>query len=315
MVYFLFVLGFVFLIKGADFLVDGASAIAKQFKISPIVIGLTIVSFGTSAPELIVNVFASLAGNNDLNLGNILGSNISNMLLILGVAGVIYPLNVKHGTAWKEIPFSLLAIIMLAVMCNDALIDGRAFNQLSRADGLVFLGFFIIFIYYTFGISKVEGEPEEIREHSFMTSLGLVILGGIGLAVGGKWIVDGATVIALNMGLSEAFIGLTIVGVGTSLPELATSSVAAWNKHVDIAVGNVIGSNIFNIFMVLAITSLIAPIDYNPDLNPDMLFTTFVTLILFFSLFVGKRHILERWQAGCFLGMYGVYLVFLVMRG
>ncbi len=231
--YLLLPIAFVFLIKGADLLVDGASSIAKRFGIPSIVIGLTIVAFGTSSPELIVSVLASVRGSTDIAIANILGSNIANILLILGISAAIFPLAVKKQTTWKEIPFSLLAVLLVALMANDALIDGGSFSGLTRIDGFALLSFFVIFLYYIFGISKAESadlEEPAIRRYSLSRSWMMVFAGLLGLSVGGKWVVDSAVGIASALGASEALIGLTIVAIGTSLPELATSAVAAYKK-------------------------------------------------------------------------------------
>jgi cation:H+ antiporter len=310
----LFIIGFVLLIKGADLLVSGASSIAAKFAISPIVIGLTIVSFGTSTPELIVNLFASTSGKTDLAIGNVLGSNIVNVLLILGISAVIYPLTTKKNTVWKEIPMSLLAAILVGVMANDAMIDGSSFSGISRIDGIVLLAFFIIFLYYTFGISKVSGEHDssEIIQHSSLKSVLYILFGLAGLTFGGKWIVDGAVEIAIYFEMSESLIGLTIVAVGTSLPELATSAVAAYKKQSDIAIGNVVGSNIFNIFFILGISSVVSPLPFQKSSGADLLMTILASLILFVVLFVGKKHTLERWQGGIMMGLYIVYIGFLI---
>lgn len=308
-------IGLVFLIKGGDYLVEGASSIAKKFKISNIVIGLTIVSFGTSAPELIVNLLASFNGSADLAIGNILGSNISNILLILGVTAAIYPISVKKGTTWKEIPFTLLAIVALGLMVNDAVIDGNSFALLSRIDGLVLLLFFIIFMYYTFGISKAEGDGDDIKELKTSISIVMLMGGMIGLALGGNWFVNGSIDIARMFGVSEAMIGLTIVAIGTSLPELFTSVIAARRGSADIAVGNVVGSNIFNVLWILGLSSTIAPIPYSQILNSDLLVVIAATLLLFSFMFIGKDHKLERWQGYSFVGLYVIYLIYLVMRG
>lgn len=314
--YFLFVLGFVLLIKGADWLVGGASSIASKLKISNIVIGLTIVAFGTSAPELIVNIMASLRGSSDIAIGNVVGSNIANILFILGISAIIFPLAVKHGTVFKEIPLSLLAVLALWLMANDILIDGATSNLLSRIDGCIFLLFFIIFLYYTFGISKVQGqEGEKVREYKTAWSILLVIVGIAALTLGGNWIVEGAILIARQLGISEALIGLTIVAVGTSLPELATSAVAAYRKNADIAIGNVVGSNIFNIFWILGVSALIQPINFSAAMNFDIYFLVFTTALLFAVMFIGKKHLLERWQGGIFVLCYVAYVVYLVVRG
>lgn len=316
--YILFFIGFVLLIKGADLLVDGASSLAKRLGISALVIGLTIVAFGTSAPELIVNILASWKGNTDIAIGNILGSNIANILLILGICAVIYPLAVKKGTVWKEIPFAFLAVIVLAFMVNDVLIDNGPFSALTRIDGFILISFFFIFLYYVFGISKAKSVDivQTIpRTYSLLRSYLMIGGGFLGLVIGGKWIVDGAVAFATGLGVSEALIGLTVVAVGTSLPELATSAVAAYKKDVDIAVGNIIGSNIFNIFWVLGVSSIIRPLPFSTIIASDVLVTVLATLLLFIFLFVGKRHILERWQGFCFIALYIIYVTYLVFRG
>jgi len=316
--YFLFLLGFLLLIKGADLLVDGASAIARRFHVSDLVIGLTVVAFGTSTPELFVNIVASAKGNTEIAIGNVLGSNICNVFLILGISAIIYPLTVSKGTVWKEIPFSLLAAIVLGLMANDRVIDGGDSSLLTRIDGLVLLAFFTIFLYYSFSIAKaIDG----MDEHVPVKSLGLakssllVLVGLIGLTLGGKWIVDGAVAIAKNLGMSESLVGLTVVAVGTSLPELATSAVAAYKKNVDIAVGNVVGSNIFNIFFVLGISSIIKPLPFQTKSNWDVAVVIAASLLLFLAMFTGKKHSLDRWEGVVFLFLYGGYIVFLIING
>lgn len=309
------VLGFIFLIKGANFLVSGASSVAKKLGISPLVIGLTIVAFGTSAPELVVNIIAGIKGTTDLAIANVLGSNLSNTLLILGVSAVIFPLAVKKGTVWKEIPLSLLAVVMAAVLANDMLIDGRGFSAITRIDGIILIAFFIIFLYYTFGISKTKGtNDDEIKESSTVMSWVKIIAGFIGLTIGGKWIVDSAVDIASSLGLSQALIGLTIVAVGTSLPELATSAVAALKKNTDIAVGNIVGSNIFNIFWILGVSAIITPLPFSPFLMRDVIMTVIATSLLFIIMFIGKKHILERWQGATFILIYIGYIIFIVLQ-
>lgn len=315
-VYVLFVIGFALLIKGADLLVAGASSLAARLGVSALVIGLTIVAFGTSAPELVVNLLASFNGNTDIAIGNILGSNIANILLILGAAAMVRPLTVGKGTVWKEIPFALLAVVVLGFMANDLLIDGAKTSAITRIDGLLLIAFFCIFLYYIFGIAKQGTASEETTAvYSYTKSAVMVLSGLVGLVIGGKWIVDGAVTIATNAGISEALIGLTIVAVGTSLPELATSIVAAYRGNVDIAVGNVVGSNIFNIFWILGISSIISPLPFAPALQTDVVVTVLATIVLFLALFVGNRHVIERWQGVGFIILYGAYLVYLVMRG
>lgn len=318
LIYFLFVAGFVILIKGADLLVDGASSLARRFNVSDLVIGLTVVALGTSTPELFVNIIASINGNTGIAIGNIIGSNIANILLILGVSALVYPISVTRGTVWKEIPFSLLSVIALGVMVNGQLINNEGQNILERSDGLLLLLFFIIFIYYTFSIaSKMDDVSEKVSviEHSLLRSSVMITIGLICLTIGAKWIVDGAVQIASSFGMSQSLIGLTIVAIGTSLPELATSVAAAYKKNVDIAVGNVVGSNIFNILFVLGVSSLIKPLPFAGSSNVDIAVVIFASLLLFLSMFTGKRHTLDRWQGGLFLVSYVIYIAFLIHAG
>lgn len=316
--YLFIVIGFILLIKGADYLIDGASSMARRFKISDLVIGLTIVAFGTSAPELVVNIFASLQNNAEIAIGNILGSNIANIFLILGAASIIYPLKVTKGTVWKEIPLSLLAAVILGVTANDALIDGVEFSGLTKIDGIVFWTFFLIFIYYTFGIAKNENNSEFVDKSKIFgvrKSVLYIVAGIMSLFIGGKFVVDGAVQIAQSFGVSELLIGLTIVAIGTSLPELVTSVMAAMKKNSDIAVGNVVGSNIFNIFFVLGTSAIINPIPFNVASNIDIIVTISASFLLFIAMFVGKKHILEKWQGIIFILIYVLYILFLLMRG
>jgi len=313
--YILFIIGFFLLIKGADLLVDGSASIAKKLKISSIVIGLTIVAFGTSAPEFIVNIFANAQGNSEIAIGNILGSNIANILLILGISAIIYPITAKKNTVLKEIPLSLLAAVVLGLMANDMIIDGAAFSGITRIDGFILLSFFIIFLYYTFGITKSDTDivAEEIKIFSYSKAVIFIILGLAGLVVGGKWIVDGAVKIAELFGISQSLIGLTIVAIGTSLPELATSAIAAYKKQSDIAIGNVVGSNLFNIFWILGVSAVIRPLPFSTSSNSDIAMTIFASVLLFIMMFTGKKRVIERWQGVFMVTSYVGYVVFLVL--
>lgn len=320
--------GFVLLIKGADWLVGGGTSIAQTFKVSDLVIGLTIVSFGTSAPELIVNVIASLNGSADLAVSNIIGSNISNTLLILGATALISHILVQKSTVFKEIPFSILAACVLFILANDAVINGHSFSEISRGDGLVLIGFFAIFMYYVFGISK-----ENTHEHATETSMSgwkaaLLVLGGIiGLATGGDLVVRGAVQIASQFGVSETLIGLTIVALGTSLPELVASIVAALKGKPDMAVGNIIGSNIFNVFWIIGVSAIIRPLPYDINLNADTLFMIGTATLLFLFINTGtqerrfywrkphKQHLLTRSEGGIMIGLYIAYMVYIIWRG
>ncbi|PIT86437.1 MAG: sodium:proton exchanger [Candidatus Magasanikbacteria bacterium CG10_big_fil_rev_8_21_14_0_10_43_6] len=310
----LLIIGLVLLIAGAEYLVRGASSMARKWGISSIVIGLTIVAFGTSAPEMVVNILSSVKGATGLAVGNVVGSNLANILLILGIGATVKTLKVKEGTTYKEIPFALLAIAMVAVLGNDTFFDGIPFNGLGRIDGIIFLAFFIIFLYYTYGISKVEGEHEEVSTYPTSTAVSMFILGLAGLIIGGKLIVDSAITIAIAAGLSEALIGLTIIAVGTSLPELATTIVALRKGHTDLAIGNAIGSNIFNVFWVLGLSAIIRPLPFDTNGNIDVLFTTFATLVLFISMFIRKKHTLGRHEGIFFILLYVGYIVYAIMR-
>lgn len=321
--YILFILGFVFLIKGADYLVIGSSSLAKKLRISDLVIGLTIVAFGTSMPEMIVNIIAGISGKNDLAIGNIVGSNIFNLLFILGLSACIRALLVQGTTVWYEIPLSFAAIIVLWALGNDKLIDGAPQSILSRGDGIIFLIFFFIFLIYTIVISRMQHRKQNkqkksedsIKQISPIISVVMIVGGLVGLIVGGNWIVEGAVLVARTFGMSEALIGLTIVGIGTSLPELATSGVAAYRGNVEIAVGNIIGSNIFNVFCILGVGSVVRPILFPEALNVDIIFLMVSTVSLFALIFIGKKGFLEKWQGIMFIVAYIAYLIFLINRG
>ncbi len=310
---FLF-LGLVFIVKGADFLVEGASSLAKKLKISEMVIGLTIVAFGTSLPELIVNIFASIQGKNEIVFGNIIGSNIFNILLILGISGLIYPLKYQKNTIWKEIPFIILGIVLLFFFTNNNGVFKEQ-NNINRLEGILFIGLFLIFLLYVLRISKIKIESNiEIKEKKQITITIYIILGLTGLFFGGKWVVENAVIIAKNLGVSNKLIALTIVSAGTSLPELATSAVAAYKKKSDIAIGNIVGSNIFNIFMILGVSALIKPITFNFVFNHDIFILFIACIFLFVTNFTGKKKILDRWEAFLFLMIYIGYISFIIIR-
>jgi len=312
--YLLFVFGFVLLIKGADWLIDGAVSIAQRLKVPDLVVGLTVVAFGTSAPEMSVNIIASINNNNGLAIGNIVGSNIFNILFILGVCASIRKLTVQRSTVVAEIPFALLAALMVGYMVNDSLTDANATDQVSRADGLVLIAMFMLFLYYIMRLSKADvgDEVPNVPKMSVAAAIGLFVVGLAGLVVGGQWIVDGAVKIATQLGYSETFIGLTVVSMGTSLPELATSVAAVRKGNTDLAIGNVIGSNIFNIFWVLGLSAVISPVVFNVADNINIYVVIGTHLLLFGALFVGSRHQVNRWQGVVFLLCYVAYLAVLV---
>lgn len=311
--FLLIVLGFMSLIFGANWLVDGATSIAKKNNVSDLVIGLTIVAFGTSAPELVVNSVASFNGLSDIVFGNIIGSNNFNLFIILGIAGLIYPITVQTSTVWKEIPVSLLVALLLLVLANNFFIHQN--SEISRVDGVILLFGFICFIYYVF--SQLKQEKDEVVAYENKSNYkiwGLTIFGILGLILGGKLVVDNSIDIATKLGVSQKIIGLTIIAAGTSLPELVTSIVAALKRNSDIAIGNVIGSNIFNVLLILSISSFVHPIAYNPNFNQDLLILIGGTIFLFIAMFTGKRKKLDRWEAFILLSFYLIYTTYLVLK-
>ncbi len=316
----LLIVGFILLIKGADKMVDGSASIAKKLGLSTMMIGLTVVAFGTSAPELIVNIFSSIEGSSDIGMGNIIGSNISNILLILGVSAIIVDLEVNSSIIKKQIPFSILSVVALFVLINGEMFNS-GINGLNQAGGLILMLFFSIFLYYTISIAREnrhdikKAQLEKVEEVKTSLSLLYIIGGIIALFVGGKLIVDSASDIARFLGLSEVFIGLTIVALGTSLPELAASLVAAKKKHTDMAIGNVIGSNIFNILWVLALSAIIRPIEFNPIINFDIIFLIIASVVLFPLIFIGKKYSISRREGIILVALYIFYISYISIRG
>lgn len=309
----LLVVGLVLLVKGADWLVDGASVLAKKNNISDLAIGLTIVAFGTSAPELVVNAVAASGNYPEIVFGNVIGSNNFNLFAILGIAGLITPLAVQSSTVWKEIPFSLIAAIVLYFLANQFLFAES--SDLSRYDGIILLVLFAGFLYYVATQLKTDPNAEvvENKDYSTMKIWVLIIIGLAGLVGGGKLVVDNAVFIAQSLGVSEKIIGLTIIAAGTSLPELATSVVAAMKKNADIAIGNIVGSNIFNLLLVLGVSSLVRPLAYNTTFNTDIYLLSAGTVFLFLCMFIGKKHKLDRWQAALMLVTFISYTTYLVI--
>ncbi len=316
----LLVIGFILLIKGADFLVNGASSLAKRFNVSDIAIGLTIVAMGTSAPELVVNLISGAEpDNHDIVFGNIIGSNVFNLFLILGVAGVIYPITVQKNSLWKEVPYSLVATFIFFLLLNDQMLRGEdAVNEANVWDGIILLVMFCIFLTYIFMNMRRGGEIEELDDIQIYGTLKttLMIAGGIfGLAFGGNLIVENAVKIAENYGIHKKLIGLTILAAGTSLPELATTAVAAFHKKSDLAVGNIVGSNIFNILLVLGSTALIhGPLEYNSQLNVDLYICMIGTFMLFIFMFTFNKYKLDRSEGALYLIGFVAYMVYLFMR-
>jgi cation:H+ antiporter len=286
--------GLVLILLGANYLTDGASSLAKRFKISDLVIGLTVVAFGTSAPELAVSLSSAIKGSADIAIGNVVGSNMFNTLMIVGCTAFFAPIVVTRNTLLKEIPLCILASVALLAISNDMLLDKQPLDVVSRTDGFLLLLFFIIFMVYTFSIARQHGdeEAEEVKQIPLWLSLIYIIGGLAALVFGGNIFVDGATGIARSLGVSESVIGLTLVAGGTSLPELATSVVAALKKNPEMAIGNVVGSDLFNIFLVLGASATITPLNLIGITNFDLLSLVIASVILwFFGVFYKKRTI------------------------
>lgn len=318
MTYFLLIIGFILLIGGADYLVKGASSIAKRFNISDLVIGLTIVAFGTSSPELAVNIMASTSGSTDMAIGNVVGSNIFNLLAILGLTAMIKPMHLKTSLLKIEIPYAILAAVALIFVSGDMIFD-NVNGIISKSDGYILLLFFSIFIYYIF-LSANRGQINEEETGTGKTKiypLWLSVaytLGGLAVLVfAGDMIVKNATEIALTLGMSESVIGLTIVAAGTSLPELATSIMAAYKGKGDIAIGNVIGSNIFNIFFILGISAVIKPLPYSAVNLPDAFIAAAATALVLFFGYKGKGIKIDRTEGSILFVLYIAYIIYQIV--
>jgi cation:H+ antiporter len=327
--YILFVIGFFLLIQGAKWLIDGATVLARHFRVSDMVIGLTIVSVGTSFPELVVNIAASFKGSPEIAIGNIFGSNVANVLLILGVMAVIVPVPVSRRTIRIDIPIVLIVTAMVWILGKWGIWTGTMNGveeefYFSRSNGIILLFLFVAFVFYIFKRStRDEKTPllsvvEESNVQKPLWKAMLWIVSGVAaLYFGGDWVVDGAVAIASLAGLSEGFVGLTIIAIGTSLPELVTSVIAARRKSVDIAVGNIIGSNIFNLLWVIGISATIKPLVISMEhinfVDALVMFFSAVSIILLVQL-NRQRHI-TRWGGLIFLLLYIAYMVYLYCRG
>ncbi|MEW9123086.1 MAG: calcium/sodium antiporter [Thermotaleaceae bacterium] len=317
MEYLLLVIGFALLVKGADYFVEGSSDIAKLLRIPPILIGLTVVAFGTSSPEAAVSISAALKGSGNIALGNVIGSNIFNASLIIGVTAMIYPLKVERQTIRKEIPLALLSSIVLLVMMADISLQNLRENLVTRSDGLILIGFFSIFLYYIFEVATHNREntnsDNTILDKKDISKSVLYTIGGLAAIIfGGDMVVKNSIRIALTLGMSETLVGLTIVAVGTSLPELITSITAAFKKESEIALGNIVGSNIFNILFILGISSTISPVLVDSKMFLDAIVMIAVTLILLLSSSSnGKVSKAE----GLFLVLsYVIYTIYIIIR-
>ena len=315
--------GFLLLIKGADFLVSGASSLAKRFNVSDLTIGLTIVAMGTSAPELLVNILSGHQSKTDLVFGNIIGSNIFNLFLILGTASIIFPMSVQRSILRKDVPYCTLGLILLLFLVNDHWFFPGQANGLGTWDCIILLSVFVIFLMHTF-INLRKGSNTDINEEEIITyssskSIVFIVLGIVGLSFGGDLVVNGAVDLALKFEIDEKIIGLTILAAGTSLPELATSCVAALNRKSDLAVGNIIGSNIFNTLMVLPLTGLITSskgaLHYDAHiLNTDMYITIAGMLMVVAFMFTFRRSKIDRSEGAILLLCFFAYAYLIYTR-
>lgn len=316
MMYLFLIIGFIVLIKGADIFVDGASDIAKRFKIPHIIVGLTIVAFGTSAPEAAVSITASLNGQNDIAIGNIVGSNIFNLLGVIGIVSMISPIKVTKNIIIKEFPFAILASFVLIILSHDTKFQTYPNNELTRGDGFILLSLFLIFLYYLFEmaiISKDTTKNETDEEKpNLIKSIVFSIIGITAVVFGGDMVVDNASSIATSLGLSESLTGLTIVAIGTSLPELVTSVTAAKKGESDIAIGNVLGSNLFNIFFILGISSSIHTISIQSVAFIDMIIMLIVTILAY--IFAFSKTTINKFEGAILTTSYIIYTIYIIYR-
>ncbi len=317
------IVGFVLLIKGADLLVEGGSNIAKKFHIPELVIGLTIVSIGTSMPELMVSLTSAIEGHADMSIGNIVGSNLANLLLILGICAIINNLKFKKETKYFESPFALLVTVLLFCMGNNAL--GGQYNLINRAEGIILVVLCIAFIIYNIVMAKkgeaFDGITEDLpvvntkinSKGYVVKSIIYLILGIVFLKYGGDFVVNSASNIAKLFGMSEKMISLTIIAVGTSLPELVTSMVATKKGEIDLAIGNIIGSCIFNVVLIIGISAIISPIAYSAIYNKDMIILIVATLFLGLFPFIGKKDQMTRINGIIYFTGYVAYITSLIV--
>lgn len=315
MAFILLILGFVLLVGGAEWLIYGASRLAKRLGVSELQIGLTVVAFGTSLPELIINVMARDSGASDLAIANVVGSNITNILLILGIAAMIRSLSVQRTIVYREVIFNILISVMVLLLAADRILRQNAsFQGLDMVDGVVLISYFVLFLFYTYNTARPrEHVPKRVKSEEqadIPKSFVLLVVGAVAVSLGGRWIVESAVLIAEAFNLSQALIGITIVALGTSLPELATSVMAVRKGHVDIAVGNVVGSNLFNLMWVLGFSSMLGDLPFSTELIADTIFMGGVAVILFLMLAFGRaKHQISRFDGMLMLFLYIAYIV------
>ena len=327
--YILLVIGFILLVKGADYFVDGSSSIAKKLRIPSLIIGLTIVAFGTSAPEAAVSITASVNGQNGMAIGNVIGSNIFNLLMVIGASGIIKPLLVEKSILSKEFPFVLLTSIILVILSLDSLLFNSSINIISRMDGIILLILFAVFLYYLIN-SAMKNRKENLcdpetsvdidvgnvkaieKNNTMIKSILISIIGIAAIIFGGNLVVNSASDIASSFGISDQLIGLTIVSIGTSLPEFVTSVIAATKGESDLALGNVIGSNIFNILLVLGVAGAISPVIFISENIIDIIILIIMSVVVW--VFAWSKKKLVRWHGAAMLVSYAIYLVYICMR-
>jgi cation:H+ antiporter len=313
----LLLLGLAFLVKGADLLVDGATAIASRARIPPMVVGLTIVSFGTSMPEFLVTLMSGLQHNADLAVANVIGSNIANVLLVLGIAAIIRPLPIGDATVVTEVPFSLTAALLVGFLANAALFSPYPELSISRLDGWILLFFFLLFMIYVYKVAREGGGADEPGDRRMTTARAAtyVVLSIVLLYFGGRWVVDGAVSLASALGVNDALIGLTVVAVGTSTPEIVASAVAAHRNQGDLAVGNVVGSNIFNLLWVLGSTSAIVELPFMAITNTDLVMVIAASSLVILALVSSRGRAITRYHGVLFVLLYCAYIAYAVRRG
>lgn len=311
----LLLIGLVMLVKAADFLVSGSRSIAAELGVSPLVIGLTIVSFGTSMPELLVTLVSGLNNNADLAIANVIGSNIANVLLVLGIAAIVRPLPVQNSTVVSEIPFSLTAAVLVGFLANAALFSEYRELSISQLDGAILLFFFLLFMLYVYKISRDSTEEEPAApDLSTPRAVFYVLIGIVGLYFGGRFVVDGAVGLSILLGVDDALIGLTIIAIGTSTPELVASAVAAYRNQTDIAVGNVVGSNIFNLLWVLGFTSSVVELPFEVISNSDIVMMIASSALIILALVSGRSNVINRVHGIVFVTLYALYIVYVSLR-
>jgi len=309
--------GLTILYFGADLLIKGASSIARRFGLSLLVISITVIAFGTSVPEFVVNIFSDLKGVHDLAIGNIIGSNIVNVLLILGVAASISKIKLSNKAVKAEIPFALFVMLLFFLLANDGFLAGEIDGMFSRKDGMILLATFFLFIYYTFVLFQTGRgrKPAEVCVYPTWLSLLMVVFGIFCLYFGGTILIDNALLLSRVLGLSNAFAGLMIVSLGTSLPELAVATVAASQRRADVVVGSIIGSNIANVLWIVGFTSTLMPFEFNLQMNTDIIVGIAATALLLIIALTGHKKVITKNEGRIMVVCYLLYLVYLIWRG